>query len=154
MSGFDPRELVRAVAGSGARYAIIGGIAVGLHGNPRATFDLDVLIPASAEDRRAIVAALSGRLSDSAAAERWVDAGGNMRLETTLGVLDLLEEGIGELSWETVAADLESRTAEDGTPIVVSGLRTLVALKRLADRPVDRADLAALEELHGELPGS
>lgn len=149
MSGFDPRALVVALAASGARYAIIGGVAVGLHGNRRTTFDLDIVVPASAEDRGLIVAALDGHLDEPERATAWVEAGGNLRLETDLGVLDVLEEG--ELSWEAIEPEIEWRSAEDGTPIPLSGLRTLVAPKRLADRPLDRADLAALEEIHGEL---
>ncbi|MEK6277475.1 MAG: hypothetical protein AABM29_05640 [Actinomycetota bacterium] len=148
---FDPRALVAAVAASGARYAIIGGVAVGLHGNPRTTFDVDVIIPDELEDRRLIVDSLSDQLDDPAVARRWIEAGGNMRLETSMGVLDVLEEDIGELSWDSVESDLVSRVTEDGTTIAVSGLKTLAALKRLADRPVDRADLAALEEIHGKL---
>jgi len=152
VSGFDPRALVTAVAASGARYAIIGGVAVGLHGNPRVTFDLDIIVPASAEDRQRLFDALEAELDDVAKAKRWVEEGGNARLDTELGTLDVLEEGVKELSWPTIEADLVMREAGDGTPIALSGLGTLVALKRLANRPLDRADLAALEEIHGELP--
>ena len=151
MTGFDPRALVSALAASGARYAIIGGVAVGLHGNPRTTFDLDVILPGSADDRRLIVEALADHLDDPERARAWVETGGNLRIETDLGVLDVLEEGESELSWDAVEPEIEWRTAEDGTRIPLSGLRTLVALKRLANRPLDRADLAALEEIHGEL---
>lgn len=152
MSGFDPRALVGAVAASGARYAIVGGVAVGLYGNPRVTFDLDIIVPEAAEDRRQIFTALESVLEDLPRARRWVSEGGNVRLETELGTLDVLEEGVEDLSWREIEGDLVMREARDGTPIALSGLRTLVALKRLANRPLDRADLAALEEIHGELP--
>ena len=151
MNGFDPRALVRALAASGARYAIIGGVAVGLHGNPRTTFDLDVIVPESEDDRKLIVDALSEHLDDPDRANTWIEEGGNARVETDLGLLDVLEEGEGELSWNAVEPEIEWRTAEDGTRVPLSGLRTLVALKRLANRPLDRADLAALEEIHGKL---
>ncbi len=35
-----------------ARYVVIGGIAAILHGVPRATFDLDILIEATPENAR------------------------------------------------------------------------------------------------------
>ncbi len=35
---------------------------------------------------------------------------------------------------------------------VIASLSSIVGFKRLADRPRDRNDLAALEEIHGELP--
>jgi len=40
------------------RYVVIGGIAAILHGVPRATFDLDILIEATPENARRLLAAL------------------------------------------------------------------------------------------------
>lgn len=40
------------------RYVVIGGIAVVLHGVPRATFDLDLLIDASPDNARRLIDAL------------------------------------------------------------------------------------------------
>jgi tRNA nucleotidyltransferase/poly(A) polymerase len=41
------------------RYLVIGGIAAVLHGVPRATFDLDILIEASPENARLLLSALT-----------------------------------------------------------------------------------------------
>ena len=41
------------------RYVVIGGIAAVLHGVPRATFDLDILIEASAENAQRLLDALT-----------------------------------------------------------------------------------------------
>jgi hypothetical protein len=41
------------------RYVIIGGIAAVLHGVPRATFDLDILIEASSENAQHLLKALA-----------------------------------------------------------------------------------------------
>lgn len=41
------------------KYLVIGGIAAVLHGVPRATFDLDILIEASEENARNLLAALT-----------------------------------------------------------------------------------------------
>src|SRR5512140_766119 len=40
------------------RYVVIGGIAAVLHGVPRATFDLDILIDPTPENAQALLAAL------------------------------------------------------------------------------------------------
>ena len=40
------------------RYVVIGGIAAVLHGVPRATFDLDILIEATAENAQKVIDAL------------------------------------------------------------------------------------------------
>ncbi len=41
------------------RYVVIGGVAAILHGVPRATFDLDILIEASSENVRRLLEALT-----------------------------------------------------------------------------------------------
>ena len=43
----------------GVRYIVIGGIAAVLHGVPRATFDLDILITASADNAQHLLDALT-----------------------------------------------------------------------------------------------
>src|SRR5262245_54882901 len=43
----------------GVRYLVIGGIAAIVHGVPRATFDLDILIEASPENARCLLDALA-----------------------------------------------------------------------------------------------
>jgi hypothetical protein len=40
------------------KYVVIGGIAAVLHGVPRATFDLDILIEATPESAQQLLAAL------------------------------------------------------------------------------------------------
>ena len=42
------------------KYVVIGGIASVLHGIPRATFDLDILIEATAENAQRLLAAMEG----------------------------------------------------------------------------------------------
>lgn len=49
-----------ALDASGIRYLIVGGIAVGFHGEPRYTKDLDVLVHVSASDHLRLYKALKG----------------------------------------------------------------------------------------------
>lgn len=45
-------DLLRALSGAGAEFLVFGAYAVGIHGHPRATKDLDVWVnamPANAE---------------------------------------------------------------------------------------------------------
>jgi uncharacterized nucleotidyltransferase DUF6036 len=60
--------LCRALNAEGARYVLIGGFAVILHGFVRATKDIDLLIDASEENVRSLKRAMS-TLPDNAAAE-------------------------------------------------------------------------------------
>ena len=64
----DLLSLCRALNGAGARYVIVGGFAVILHGYARGTMDLDLLIDPSPENVRKIKVALAV-LPDNAVAE-------------------------------------------------------------------------------------
>jgi hypothetical protein len=54
----DLVELCRALNAEGARYLLIGGFAVILHGFVRGTKDIDLLVDASPENVRALKRAL------------------------------------------------------------------------------------------------
>lgn len=72
-----------------------------------------------------------------------------------------LDEAVAALAAETarfvviggfaVIANRHVRATED-VDFLVAELRSIVGFKRLADRPRDRNDLLALEEIHGKLP--
>lgn len=114
---------------------MIGGFAVIAHGCVRATRDSDLLIPDGDDaDRFALdflTAIGATRLSDGAPVKP-ADIAGREHLcvSTDHGLVDLL----------------------GGQTVRIASLRSLVGLKRLADRPQDRADLAELEAIHGKLP--
>src|SRR5450755_216941 len=54
----DFLDLLRALLGADARFLVVGGYAVGVHGRPRATKDLDVWIEASAVNAPKVLQAL------------------------------------------------------------------------------------------------
>ena len=54
----DFQEFLKLLNEKGARYLLIGGYAVGLHGYVRATGDLDVWIESTLENGRLILSAL------------------------------------------------------------------------------------------------
>jgi hypothetical protein len=57
----------------------------------------------------------------------------------------------GPLDYETVAVGAVDGSLR-GSPFRVAGLRSIVGLKRLANRSQGRVDLEALERANGELP--
>ena len=73
------------------------------------------------------------------------------RLSTRAGLIDLLREGAPPLDFATVRGNAHEADLGAGR-FHVAGLSSLVAFKRLAGRPRDKADLAELREIHGELP--
>src|SRR6187551_4136132 len=54
----DFLDLLRALLGASARFLVVGAYAVGVHGRPRATKDLDVWVEASAANAPKVIAAL------------------------------------------------------------------------------------------------
>src|SRR3954469_3910962 len=54
----DFLDLLRALLGVEARFLVVGAYAVGVHGRPRATKDLDIWIESSAANAKRVIAAL------------------------------------------------------------------------------------------------
>ncbi len=54
----DFLDLLRSLLAAEARFMVIGAYAVGVHGRPRATKDLDVWVEPSVENAPKVIAAL------------------------------------------------------------------------------------------------
>lgn len=48
------RDLLRALADAKVPYCVVGGVAVNLHGIPRMTYDVDLVVPTTPEALRQI----------------------------------------------------------------------------------------------------
>jgi len=118
----DAVEASRRLTELGIPHALIGGLAVGLHGYPRTTKDVDFLVGSEAFERTEPVLVFRAELRDL----------------VRVGVVDLmpLPLGHGEL------AEHLSVLTDDGVPVI--GVEALVLLKLLANRPQDRADVGQL----------
>lgn len=100
----DPEPLLRFLHERGVAHIIIGGVAVAAHGYPRPTKDLDI-VPARRDNLTRLAAALKEinachtEGADFTSAEFPMDptdpedlsAGGNFRLDTDLGPLDVMQ---------------------------------------------------------------
>jgi hypothetical protein len=82
-----------------------------------------------------------------------VATGKTIHLATPHGDLDLLAERAAPLSFAELSARADVRRV-DGVEAPICSLGDLVALKRIASRERDLADLGELEAAHGELPDS
>jgi len=126
------------------KYVVIGGIAAVLHGVPRATFDLDVLIEATPDNARRLLDALS-------------EAGLGTASMTTAE--DVLAHEITVFQ-DRVRIDVQTSTPGitfkeawrhhqtmeyKGQPLHVVSRGDLIAAKRAAGRDVDLADVRELE---------
>lgn len=160
--GFDPAGILRILHAEPVRYLLIGGLAVIAHGHLRATADIDILPspePANLEALARALETLDARLAgvDAHLLDIELDGptlgeGANFTLETSHGDLDVMQQVPGARPYAQLDADA-IQTELDGVPVRVVSLADLIALKRAADRPRDREDVAALAEiarLHGE----
>ena len=147
MNFFDElRALVAALEAAAIDYAICGGVALAIHGAPRATQDIDLLLRPEDLDRLRVVARGCGFAFESLPMD--FASGLTMQRFTKLIdgqplMLDVLLVGPTE---ERVWAD-RLTAAFEGGPIRVVSRAGLVTLKAAAARPQDLADLQRLAEL-------
>ncbi len=145
------RRIIQALNEASVPYAVVGAVAVSLYAKPRATQDIDLLIPEAAwEDVRPLMANLGYTLL---AFPMTVGAGGirvhrvtKLEGDALLSV-DFLVPQSPELIW--LLGDRVRATTE-GLDLWVIGLRGLRVLKRLRGSAQDLADLEALGPAEGE----
>lgn len=126
------------------RYLVIGGIAAVLHGVPRATFDLDILIEATPENARRLLAAL---LDAGLATADLTNPEELLANEITVfndRVRIDVQTATPGLDFDQAWRRRESMTYQDQTLYVVSR-EDLVSSKRAAGRPTDLEDVRVLE---------
>ena len=126
---FAPDELIAALSDGGVEYVLIGGLAVGAHGFPRATKDVDV-VPAP----------------DAGTLDRLTKV--LRAIEAQLGRLAVMQwvPGIpGDLAFEHLTRGAVV-TSLGGRPVRVCSREDLIAMKRAAGRSQDLLDLEELGE--------
>lgn len=106
----------------GVPHALVGGLAVGLHGHPRATRDVDFIVGAEAFATTSPLLTFREELSGLA---RW-------------GVVDL----IAALPDDPVLYNELAQSRRGSVPVV--GIEVLVVMKLRASRSQDLADVEAL----------
>jgi hypothetical protein len=140
----DLVDLCGSLNREGARYILIGGFAVILHGFVRTTKDIDLLIDPSDVNIAAVRRALAS-LPDNAAAEIQ-DA--DVRQYTVVRVadeivVDLMAAACGVTYNDAITQDVEYREI-NGVRIPLAGKRLLIRMKDTV-RPSDHMDVGFLK---------
>ena len=150
----EDRDLItvcRELNGHGAKYLVVGGMAIIQQGFLRATEDIDLLVQRSDENRRAIVRALEMLPGKSAReiTERDFKDYTVVRVVDDL-MIDLMMSACG-ISYEDAIRDAEVVTLE-GVPIPFASAETLWRMKQTyRDKDeVDRVFLRRLLEERGK----
>jgi len=126
------------------KYVVIGGVASVLHGVPRATFDLDILIEASTENAERLLAALMDAGFGSAAL---TDAQDVVAHEITVfndRVRIDVQTWTPGLSFRDAWQRRKTVTYQ-GQDFFIASREDLIASKRAAGREVDLDDVRLLE---------
>jgi len=150
--------LLRALATAGVRHAICGGIAVVLHGVPRMTFDLDLLVDLAADNIARLVETLKAEgykprlpvslddLNDAGQRHEWTTQRNLIAFSLyhparSMEEVDiLLAPGV---SWAEVDQSLVQR-AINGDSVSVVGRQLLKRMKLATGREKDRSDAELL----------
>lgn len=158
--------ILEALVGNEVEFLLVGGLAVGHHGYPRATKDIDIVPAPDAKNLEKLWTALVEldarmlALGDFRPEELPVtlspeelQRGANWDLSTTHGRLDVIQylEGALESSgdYERLRAGAVPGRYPFGT-VWVAGYDDLIDLKTLAGRDQDLVDIRALREAHGD----
>lgn len=148
---FDPvtelEALVDAFEAEHVGYALCGGLALAVHGHPRATKDVDFLVRDDELERALEVAK---RLGFDIPARKMTFG---LRTSTPREILRVskLDTETGELMALDLNPELEPvwaarlRVVWRDHPLAVVSRDGLATMKRIAGRPQDLADLARLE---------
>ena len=137
------KRVLAALEQSGARYVVFGGVALNLHGLPRATEDLDIFIAPDRDNIERVKAALRAVFADPCIEEitaedllgeypavQYVPPTGNFHI-------DILTR-LGELF---AFSDLESERIDfDGLPVSIVTPKMLYRMKKGTVRPKDWGD--------------
>jgi hypothetical protein len=165
MAATDLERIFTALEQSGTRYLVVGGVAVVLHGHPRFTADLDLVVAMDPANLRRALDALSqlgyrprapvspDEFLDPATRKRWIE-------EKRMTVLSFASPSMPTTEVDLFASEPFPFEAAyqralhahlQGTVVTVASLPDLIALKRRAGRPHDLEDVQVLEAIEREL---
>jgi hypothetical protein len=145
----DFDEFIGCLTARGVEFAIVGAYALALHGAPRFTGDLDILIRPTPDNAARLLEALGdfGFPVTHLTAEAIVDRRRMLEMGVPPVQIHVMST-ISGVEWDEVAADaVEGPLGSHRVRYL--GRATYLRNKRAAGRPKDLADIDALESLDG-----
>ncbi len=140
----DLKEFIELLNSESVEYAIVGGWALGFHGRPRYTQDMDILVRSTTDNAGRIENAIKrfGFGSLGLAAADFLVPGQVIQLGQPPNRIDLLTSLTGVTAqeiWESIEAG-----ELDGVPVSFLSRKVLIKNKKATGRPRDRADVEEL----------
>lgn len=145
----DFKELLSILNDEKVKYLVVGGYAVSLHAQPRATKDLDILIKADKTNAVALFRALTkfGAPLEGLTPADFAEAGSFFRMGSPPVMVDILPEIDGvdfDAAWRRRAIEIVD--AETGLAASFISADDLIAAKLASGRQQDLADVEALRK--------
>lgn len=146
----DFNELLESFNAHEVEYLIVGGYALALHGAPRYTGDLDLLVNRSPANVKKLLQALDdfGFGSVGLKDEDFLEEGRVVQLGVPPVRVDILTSLSG-VSWDD-AWNGKIESTYGGVRVVVIGREEFLKNKRALGRTRDLADIEALEQPDGD----
>lgn len=153
------KAVTRALNDAGVQYLVVGGVAVGLHGYPRTTQDLDLVVRLDRENAAQALDALSAlgyrpmvpvRLLDFAdptVRARWIQEKGMVVLSLVSERYDRLTVDVftsAPFDFEEEFHRREGSEVEPGLVIPLVSVEGLIRMKEAVARPKDLDDVEHL----------
>ena len=157
----DLSRVFEALEQSGAKYLVVGGVAVVLHGHPRFTADVDLVVALEPANVRAVLGAIAGLAyrprapvnvadcADPKIRASWVEEKGLTVFAFWSPLMPATEIDLF-VEEPFPFADGYARAVNvklGSLTVSVASIDDLVAMKRVAGRPRDIEDVAALEAI-------
>ncbi len=145
----DLKELLSILNDNEVQYLVVGGYAVSLYAQPRATKDLDILIKPDAKNAAALHAALKkfGAPLEGMKPEDFIERGKFFRMGAPPVMVDILPEISGvdfDRAWQRrFKVTIDAKT---GLKAQFISDADLIVAKLAAGRPQDLADVDAIRK--------
>jgi hypothetical protein len=140
------KDLLSALDAHSVRYVVVGGYAIAVHAQPRATKDLDIFIDRRADNAKAVYAALAayGAPLGDTAPEDFEKPNSVLRLGVPPICVDILPS-IDGIDFDSVWQASSEHTV-DGFRARYISAEHLIQNKLASGRPQDLADVAAIRQ--------
>jgi hypothetical protein len=145
----DFKELLSTFNAHNVKYLIVGGYAVGIHAQPRATKDLDLFIRPEIENAEAVYKALAafGAPLEGLKPEDFLDQNGFFRMGNPPAMIEVLPaiKGVDfDAAWERRVEDIIDPAS--GLKAYYISSQDLITNKLAFGRPQDLADVDAIRK--------
>jgi hypothetical protein len=141
----DYRDMLRLLSGNRVRFLVVGAYAMGVHGYPRATGDIDIWVEPTLENSRLVYRALAtfGAAVDQITPDTFMENGIVFQIGVAPRRIDIIT-GISGVEFDSAYTHRQTIDL-DGLAVPVLSHSDLIRNKRASGRPKDYLDADRLE---------